>query len=65
MWRSVALVLLCLLTFVVGLGQPAIQDSDEAFYAEAGREMVASGDWIDAALQLRAKAPEAGPVCTG
>ena len=40
------LVLLSVLTFFVGLGRPAITDSDEAFYAEAAREMVASGDWI-------------------
>jgi 4-amino-4-deoxy-L-arabinose transferase-like glycosyltransferase len=45
MWRGVALILLCLVTFVLGLGQSAIQDSDEAFYAEAGREMLASGNW--------------------
>jgi 4-amino-4-deoxy-L-arabinose transferase-like glycosyltransferase len=42
----VLLLLLCSLTFVAGLGGPAITDSDEAFYAEAAREMVASGDWI-------------------
>ena len=41
-----ALVLLCVLTFFVGLGRPAITDSDEAFYAEAAREMVEGGDWI-------------------
>ena len=40
------LVLLSILTFFVGLGRPAITDSDEAFYAEAAREMVESGDWI-------------------
>ena len=40
------LVLLSVLTFFVGLGRPAITDSDEAFYAEAAREMVVSGDWI-------------------
>ena len=37
---------LAFLTFFVGLGRPAITDSDEAFYAQAGREMVESGDWV-------------------
>ena len=37
---------LCVLTFFVGLGRPAITDSDEAFYAEAAREMVERGDWL-------------------
>ena len=41
-----ALISLCALTFFVGLGRPAITDSDEAFYAESAREMVRSGDWI-------------------
>jgi len=44
--RWAALLGLSVLTFVVGTGRPAIQDADEAFYAESGREMVASGDWI-------------------
>ena len=40
------LLLLAGLTFFLGLGQQAITDSDEAFYAEAAREMVESGDWL-------------------
>jgi len=41
-------VLICisLLTFFAASGRPAIADADEAFYAEAAREMVERGDWI-------------------
>ena len=40
------LLLLAILTFFIGLGRPAITDSDEGYYAEASREMVESGDWL-------------------
>src|SRR5688572_7241067 len=47
MRRSVlTLVLLSCFTFFLGLGRPAISDSDEGFYAEAAREMVEAGDWL-------------------
>lgn len=36
----------CFLTFFVGLGRPALTDSDEAFYAESAREMIERGDWL-------------------
>jgi 4-amino-4-deoxy-L-arabinose transferase-like glycosyltransferase len=45
-WRRQALVAISFLTFFVGLGDPAISDSDEAFYAESAREMVESGDFV-------------------
>lgn len=41
-----ALVLLSAVTFFAGLGRQAITDSDEAYYAEAAREMVEIGDWL-------------------
>ena len=40
------LVALCVLTFFLGLGRSPITDSDEAFYAESARQMVAVGDWL-------------------
>ncbi len=40
------LLLLGVLTFLAGLGRPAITDADEAYYAEAAREMVESGNWL-------------------
>jgi 4-amino-4-deoxy-L-arabinose transferase-like glycosyltransferase len=43
---TLPLLLLAALTFFAGLGRGAITDSDEGFYAESSREMVASGDWI-------------------
>ena len=44
--RATLLAGLAFLTFFVGLGRPAIMDSDEAFYAQAGREMVETADWV-------------------
>ena len=44
--RLATLLLLCFFTFVLGLGRQAITDADEAFYAEASREMVESSDWL-------------------
>ena len=47
MRRSVlVLALVSAFTFLLGVGRPAISDSDEGFYAEAAREMVADGDWL-------------------
>ena len=56
------LFLLAGLTFLIGLGAPAITDSDEAFYAEAAREMVQSGDWLTPDVQLRTTVSEADPL---
>lgn len=43
---TLPLLFLAALTFLAGLGRGAITDADEAFYAEAAHEMVASGDWV-------------------
>ena len=43
---ALLLLFLCVLSFFVGLGRPALTDADEAYYAEAAREMVESGDWL-------------------
>ena len=40
------LLLFSFLTFGIGLGRQAITEADEAYYAEASREMVISGDWL-------------------
>jgi 4-amino-4-deoxy-L-arabinose transferase-like glycosyltransferase len=44
--RLLLVIILSTLAFFSGLGRAAISESDEAFYAEAGREMVESGDWL-------------------
>jgi 4-amino-4-deoxy-L-arabinose transferase-like glycosyltransferase len=47
MRRSAFVVLaVAALTFFAGLGRSAISDSDEAYYAEAAREMLESGDFL-------------------
>src|SRR5690349_22842526 len=43
---ALTLLFLSLVTFFFGLGRQAITDSDEAFYAEAAREMVEGNDWL-------------------
>ena len=43
---AVVLIFIAVLTFLLGLGRQALTDSDEAFYAEAAREMVETGDWL-------------------
>ena len=40
------LVVISSATFLLGVGRPAITDSDEGFYAEAAREMVEERDWL-------------------
>ena len=45
-WPLTTLLLFCFFTFFLGLGSQAITDADEAYYAEASREMVESGDWL-------------------
>lgn len=47
------LILLSGLAFGLGLGTPAITDSDEAYYAEAGREMVEQGDYLTPRFNYR------------
>lgn len=44
--RVAILVLVCGVTFFLGLGRSAITDSDEAFYAESAREMLERNDWL-------------------
>lgn len=43
---ALTLTIIACFSFILGLGRPAITDSDEGFYAEAAREMVESGDWL-------------------
>src|SRR6266542_1462728 len=44
---GVTLILLSARTFFLGLCWQGISDMDEAYYAEASREMVETGDWLE------------------
>ena len=46
LWGWLGLLALCGLTFFLGLGGLPLTGPDEPRYAEIGREMFASGDWI-------------------
>jgi hypothetical protein len=64
--RSVlTLLLLSFITFFLGLGRQAITDSDEAFYAEAAREMVEGNDWLTPHFNYEDRWPETDPVLLG
>ena len=58
----VVLVGVCALTFFVGLGRPALTDSDEAFYAESAREMIERRRLAHSPLQRRTPLRQAGAV---
>jgi 4-amino-4-deoxy-L-arabinose transferase-like glycosyltransferase len=45
-WLVMALIMLGLPIFLLGLGSPALYDPHESLYAEIAREMVVSGDWL-------------------
>ncbi|HSK10396.1 MAG TPA: glycosyltransferase family 39 protein [Vicinamibacterales bacterium] len=47
------LILLSGVVFGLGLGTPAITDADEAYYAEASREMVERGDYLTPRFNYR------------
>ena len=49
------LALLCLATFVAGLGSVPPLDRDEARFAQASRQMVETGDWVDIRFQETAR----------
>jgi len=48
--RLIILLALCVLLFILGLGNLGLTDRDEGSNAQAAREMVESGDWITPTL---------------
>ncbi len=45
-YRLFMLLALCVPLYVIGLGSISLTDSDEVFYAESAREMIASHSWL-------------------
>ena len=45
-WTTQVLLLLALLPYVVGLGEPPLWDANEPLYAEPPREALETGEWL-------------------
>ena len=45
-WAHLIVILLAIILILPGLGDSSLRDWDEAIYAQVGREVIQSGDWI-------------------
>lgn len=52
-WALVVILALALAPYFLRLGASSLWDANEAFYAEAPREMIASGDFVNPAFNFR------------